>query len=98
MASGIHPKLAIFRRFGNLSAQNLIYLHAEPVHLEKELCGIEISDGEPQLGHSSSYAQGWYWLTKSASEEDSDQILIIHEIHTKLKGYNQFLQQNESSL
>jgi hypothetical protein len=32
---GASPEIAIFRRFGALNAQNLLYLQAELVHLEK---------------------------------------------------------------
>jgi len=88
---GIHPELAIFRRFGNLNALNLLYLQAELIHLEKKLRSLEIVDSETQLGSSSSYARDWYWLNNSAFEDNSDQIQIIHEIRTKLKEYSQFL-------
>jgi hypothetical protein len=85
---GVHPELAIFRRFGNLNAQNLLYLQAELVHLEEKLRGVEIIDGEAQLGNNSSYARDWYWLNNSTFEENNDQIRIIHEIRTKLKEYS----------
>jgi hypothetical protein len=34
---GAHPEVAVFRRFGALNAQNLLYLQAELTHLELEL-------------------------------------------------------------
>jgi len=95
---GMHPELAIFRRFGDLNAQNLLYLQAELVHLEKKLRAIETADCEAQIGHSSSYARDWYWLNNSAFEENNNQILIIQEIRNKLKEYSQFLHQTGSGL
>jgi len=34
---GAYPETLIFRRFGAISAQNLLYLQAELVHLEQTL-------------------------------------------------------------
>jgi hypothetical protein len=34
---GAHPELAIFRRFGTLNAQNLLYLQAELIYFENKM-------------------------------------------------------------
>ena len=41
---GLIPELSVFRRFGALNAQRLLCLHAELIHLERQLRDREQDD------------------------------------------------------
>lgn len=83
------PGLAIFRRFGALNMQNLLYLQAELVQLEDEL------KEQSQLDHSNaqdkfrySFSSSWIAMKLSAKEEGSGQQWEkVCEIQEKLHKY-----------
>ena len=86
---GLHPETAILRRFGSLSAVNLLYLQAELVHLENKLRKYEIIDNTAQHGQRPEYAHDWYWLNNSAFDENDDQLQTVLMIRSKLKEYSE---------
>lgn len=90
---GAYPEVAIFRRFGALNAQNLLYLQAELVILEKDLRTFAAADcvsGDPDR---ALYSTDWYTLSRSidnspGNEASAKQWRIILSIREKLKEYS----------
>lgn len=94
----IQPETAIFRRFGALNARNLLYLQAEIMTLEKQLCEREVMDNGDEKGMKSQYALDWFWLSQSADDGDIEQLRLILKIRELLKEYNQTLIQQSTIL
>lgn len=86
------PEAAIFRRFGFLNAQNLLYMQAELVCLEERLRKRQAKDSKAS-GSRSLYAKNWFYLSDSADQEDGDdeQWELVKEIRVKLKEYSKLL-------
>ena len=82
------PETAIFRRFGALNAQNLLYLQAELIYLEKQLRNCELVDNQSRHGSKSKYALDWFWLSQSAIDGDEIQWNFVLKIREKLKEYS----------
>ena len=87
LAMSHHGELAIFRRFGKLNLQNLLYLQAELTHLERDLGELVERDSlDPNRGF---YTKDWWSLAESSDEEEGqeqwDKVLQIRE---KLKEYS----------
>ncbi len=91
---GAHPEVAIFRRFGALNAQNLLYLQAELVALEKDLRTCAAEDWASKDTDRVFYCRDWYSLSSSWDNESSDsevtgrQWQIMLKIREKLKEYS----------
>jgi hypothetical protein len=99
---GSHPQLAVFRRFGKMSVQNLLYLQAELVMLESRL--EEYASEDAKAGRSG-YALDWNQLWRSARgnsaipPNDIDDVDVLPEeqrqwatmllIRGKLKEYGE---------
>ncbi|KAE8450289.1 hypothetical protein EG329_006717 [Mollisiaceae sp. DMI_Dod_QoI] len=83
-----YPEYAIYRRFGSLNSQNLLYFQAELTHLERKLRRLEAADHASAEGNRSKYSKDWYWLNNSIFEETSEQLETVHAIRSKLKDYN----------
>jgi hypothetical protein len=65
---GTYPQLAIFRRFGALNLQNVLYLQAEIASLEQELQQIVAEDNlHPER---TIFSRDWYVLANSADTEE----------------------------
>ena len=81
---GAHPEVAIYRRFGALNAQNLLYLQAELVDLENQLRDCERSSA------SSDKARDWKALKDSAALPDPEgkQWRTFSAIRKKLDEYS----------
>jgi len=88
---GASPEIAIFRRFGALNAQNLLYLQAELVHLEKTLREFEKRDSQSSEGMKSQYARDWFWLSRSENDGNDDQWQTVLAIRKKLVEYSKQL-------
>lgn len=91
---GHWPDLNIFRRFGFLQAQNLLFLQAELAHLQLELRVIredESTDGEENAEkHKQSrrdHAEYWYALLEEG--EESEEYSKVVEIRDKLQQYSE---------
>ncbi|KAF2638242.1 hypothetical protein P280DRAFT_491706 [Massarina eburnea CBS 473.64] len=87
----LQPELAIFRRFGALNAQNILYFQAELVWLEKCLQARQKADSISQEGERHQYALNWYWLDKSRDGKDAEQLELVLRIRKVLAKYNKTL-------
>jgi hypothetical protein len=87
---GTYPECAIYRRFGSLNSQNLLYFQAELTHLERKLRRLEAADLASAEGNRANYSKDWYWLNNSVLEENSEQLETARAIRGMLKDYSQF--------
>lgn len=85
---GRYAQSAIFRRFGGLNSQNILYMQAELTHLEKRLQKGQGEDAVFAEGNRSKYSRDWYWLKNYAAEENSKQWETVLAIRQKLKDYS----------
>ena len=83
------PDVAIFRRFGALNAQNLLFLQAEITHLEREL---EVIRRQNELNNDEKGLHGdrnWFELSQESEDgEPHPQWVVIQDIREKLKEYS----------
>ncbi|KAF2436402.1 hypothetical protein EJ08DRAFT_691573 [Tothia fuscella] len=84
---GFMPELAIFRRFGDLTARNLLYLQAELAALSEDLRKLEASDSEPEKKDENLYAADWRCLSRGNGE----QWKLILKIRSVLREYHETL-------
>lgn len=87
---GAHPEVAIFRRFGAINAQNLLYLQAELIELERKLKKYAEEDANSKHPKRILYSRHWLSLSGSIDnpEHDSKQWEIMLTIKEKLKEYS----------
>lgn len=85
---GQFPEVAIVRRFGNLGAQNLLYLQCELLHLEHQLRQVELADSQSNIGQKSQYAVDWFYLNQSELDADRQQLDLFRKIRKKLRKYS----------
>lgn len=85
---GIQPETTIFRRFGFLNAQNLLYLQAELTWLEKRLRERQAEDSVDSKGNKSQYALNWYWLSQAEDDGDTTQLDLVMKIRETMKEYS----------
>ncbi|PMD62034.1 uncharacterized protein K444DRAFT_525568 [Hyaloscypha bicolor E] len=90
---GHYPETGIYRRFASLNSQNLLYLQAELVHLEKKVRQLETAASREQGGNKYLYAKDWYWLKVSAEDGENELWQTVQETKAKLKEYNDALLQ-----
>jgi hypothetical protein len=84
----ILPEAAIYRRFGALNAQNLLYYQAELTYLEQDLRTQQRKDRDDKIGCGNSYATNWIWLKDSKEEGNGRQLELVLEIREKLAKYS----------
>ncbi|KAF2468337.1 uncharacterized protein BDR25DRAFT_335447 [Lindgomyces ingoldianus] len=98
----IQPEAAIFRKFGALNAQNLLYFQAELTCLEQELRDQQLEDDNdrnPDQGvKKCKYAKSWDWLRDSQEDGDTTQLDLVLKIRETLKEYNHALLQQSMIL
>jgi hypothetical protein len=88
----IQPETSMFRRFGFLNAQNLLYFQAELIILEKRLRDRQRADSLDTKGSKKSqYGLNWYWLEKSRDDGDTHQLDLVLKIRETMKEYSEFL-------
>lgn len=68
---GRSPEFLIFRRFGTLNAQNLLYLQAELTVLEKELGEYALEDEHSANEDRRNYSKDWETL-KNSHDDDAE--------------------------
>ncbi|KAK3385713.1 hypothetical protein B0H63DRAFT_473466 [Podospora didyma] len=90
------PDTAIFRRFGALGAEDLLYRQAELCELERRLREDQREDKESRHEDRVRYARDWGRLQSSVDEDapegnDGSQLETILEIREKLKDYQEAL-------
>ena len=84
----LRPELAIFRRFGSLNAENLLYLQAELSLLEDDLQRQQLEDNRSGHPRKGRYALSWYELSTSIHNGDQRQLELIYRIRETLKQYS----------
>lgn len=84
----ILPELSMFRRFGALNAQNLLYMQAELAYLEKKLRERQQIDANDPSGKRSAYALNWFWLKGSENTDAGEQQALVLRIRQVLKEYS----------
>ncbi|KAH7081862.1 hypothetical protein BKA63DRAFT_436113 [Paraphoma chrysanthemicola] len=92
------PETAMFRRFGALNAQNLLYYQAELTYLELKLQTQQHKDQNLGTVREKSYATDWFWLERARQDGDATQLNLIMKIRTLLKEYNELLIQQSTIL
>jgi hypothetical protein len=84
-----HQELLMLRRFSTANAKNLLYMQAEILHLEAELCDIALED-HSGCEKRRNYEYCVFDLKESYGVGGSDtQWRKILEIREKLKEYSQ---------
>jgi hypothetical protein len=78
------PEQAIFRRFDELNARNMLYIQAELCKLELQIRTKEMQDKQNNLEYSTNYEK----LAASHDSADAAQIQLIEKIKEKLKDYS----------
>jgi hypothetical protein len=81
-----HQEFAIFRRFSKLNIQNLLYLQAELIHLEKEL--REVADRDRADPSRAAYVRDWNYLAYGTDDDEKGQWNAVLQIREKLKEYS----------
>ncbi|KAH8702836.1 hypothetical protein GQ44DRAFT_732716 [Phaeosphaeriaceae sp. PMI808] len=87
----IQPEVAIYRRFGALNAQNLLYFQAELTDLEEKIREKQVQDSNNDKGGKPCYATNWFCLSDSENDGDTEQLDLVMKIREVLKGYNDAL-------
>jgi hypothetical protein len=84
----VQPEAAIYRRFGALNAQNLLYLQAELTDLEGRLSEQQVLDNNEQKGSKPEYAKNWFFLQDSKVDGDTEQLDLVLKVRETLKEYS----------
>ncbi|KAI9668540.1 MAG: hypothetical protein M1831_000979 [Alyxoria varia] len=91
---GTWPEMSIFRRFGTLQAQNLLFLQAELAHLEDQLEDIRAEQREnEELAEKERLDLTQDWRTLADSYDSSEEYQTVVNIKEKLREYNAALVQ-----
>ena len=88
---GIVPEMAVFRRFGTLNAQMLLYMQSELIHLEEELRELELEDSRSKQPYKSKYSRDYFFLYNPTTKGDDKQLRLVLEIKAKLKEYSKYM-------
>ena len=83
-------EFAIYRKFGSLNAQNLLYYQAELISLEADLQELAESDRRSQDTDKRLYAENWYELSRAENGKDQ-QIKKFDKIRKVLKQYSSYV-------
>jgi hypothetical protein len=84
----LRPEIAMFRRFGSLNAENLLYFQGELTLLERELRTQQLRDHSSGHERKSNYALSWYELSTSADDGDECQLKLVYRMREVLKQYS----------
>ena len=79
------PGVAIFRRFGDLNIQNLLYLQAELNNLVDSYRDVAQEDYESSDAMRKTYSKEWVKLSTSSCEQWQKWL----DIRSKLEQYSQ---------
>lgn len=82
------PEQAVFRRFGALNAQRLLFLQAELIHFEIKLSKQQFSDKTDPQSNRGKNARSWYTLSHQKDTADGEQWKLVQIIMQKLKEYS----------
>ncbi|KAK8180446.1 uncharacterized protein BKA78DRAFT_357666 [Phyllosticta capitalensis] len=90
------PEMAMFRRFGTLNLQNLLYLQAEILELEQTLQTLQKKDSQGNE-EQRRYATNWWFLRNAKRRGGTgEQWSLVEIIRKKLYEYNEALMQQHS--
>lgn len=84
----VDTRVPIVRRFGVLNTQDLLYMQAELVQLERELECIAREDAESQDPERTAYCHSTKALLQSLQGGDDFQWRKMLEIREKLRQYS----------
>ena len=86
---GLWPEVAIFRRFGALNTQNLLFLQAEIAHLERELQIIREREEKREDERGLLAQRSWFELSQAMEDGAAcPQWAVIQDIRSKLSEYS----------
>jgi hypothetical protein len=89
---GRYPESAIIYQFSELNIQNILYLQAELIGLQKDLHELEDANGRSLDPERSSFSRNWDALNSAKKEDGSDeQWKLVLSIRNKLKEYSMYL-------
>ena len=84
---GAYPETLIFRRFGAISAQNILYLQDELVHLEQELRECTLANQQSEDATTRDMlSRDWFTLAHVDGGTGQQWCLML-QIREKLKDY-----------
>lgn len=93
---GNNPDFASVRRFGALSARNLLYYQAELLELEKELEDIEERDNTNSLYDvTKDRAASWIWLGGKGNLANREQYDLVLRLRVLLQQYSSYTYPSE---
>lgn len=86
---GLFPETAIFSRFGDLTARNLLYLQAELLHMRAFLEKIEREAHSDDQEKAELWGRSWYELRYEPGEKDSSnqRWALILRVRETMKQY-----------
>jgi hypothetical protein len=82
-----YGQIAIFRRFKVLNNLDLLYQHAELIHLEQEL--KELAERDTSHTDRQFHAKHWWSLSQCDEDEDREQWEKMLEIRERLEKYSE---------
>ena len=86
---GSWPDVAIFRRFGNLNVENLLFLQAEISHLEARLRTLRQEEDDRKDPKGLAAQRSWFELSQpDENGNESEQWELMQDIREKLKEYS----------
>ena len=83
---GSLPREAIFRRFGALSMQNLLYLQVELVELESQFRACSRKNSQSEDPEKANFDIDW-WPLAHHNDGNEEQWILALRIREKLKEY-----------
>jgi len=84
----VDTRIPVIRRFGVLNTQDLLYMQAELVQLERELECISREDAESHDADRTAYRHSAQALQQSLQRGDDFQWKKVLEIREKLRQYS----------
>jgi hypothetical protein len=95
---GRYPESAIISQFSELNIQNLLYLQAELIGLQKDLRELEDANDRSSDPERSAYSRNWDALSSAKKEGGSnEQWKLMQLINVKLKEYSAFYARENGS-
>ncbi|KAI5924173.1 hypothetical protein F4810DRAFT_666068 [Camillea tinctor] len=104
---GRHPQLGIFRRFGALAYETLLYYQAEISDIEQRLRGLRAANKSPGDGpggdNRKEYMMSWVELLESTESDDPDdtgreQLKLIMRLRDLMVKYEKALYYHNHAL
>jgi hypothetical protein len=95
---GRQPQLGIFRSFPSLNVQDLLYMQAEIITLERDLRRVEKIDSESTDLDRPKFSSDWWYLEHAQAlhglDDDHDackQRKLARRLRSVLKEYSKYL-------